>query len=130
MSSGNPYASPAQPVSEGRTARSPRPPFIWSAIVLLVGGFFLLLLDGQVFRNACIFLGGLIASTAFWCVFFIRDQQRRYRRLASYVLFGHIVLAIVIVANLPAQYRRQRQFNAALKRVVDEMRQRSNGPAR
>jgi hypothetical protein len=44
-------------------------------------------------------------------------KQGEHRRLAVIVALGHVALAVVICARLPAQYEAQRRFNERMEQL-------------
>jgi len=84
----------------------------------MIGGFFLLLLDGQVFRNSSVFLACVLVSASLWGRLLLRDKQSPHRKLAKSAIFVHCVLAIVVAATLPARYAQQKQINSAVENAI------------
>lgn len=113
MNTGNPYKSPRAAGS----APGDRPMNVpvrvgLSALLALPGILFLLLLNGQVFTNALVFLALWTASLAVWAPAAIRRRAGRRRRLAVYVILGHLAFMLAIGVSLPRRYRWQKAFNA------------------
>jgi hypothetical protein len=113
MHAANPYQSPESSSHDvtDTGARPIRPPYMWSGILLVIGVCFLLLLNGQFFTNTLVFLGLVVLSTILWAPVLVRARQNDYRRLALYVIFGHLVLIVFFATGLPEYHRRQQRFN-------------------
>ncbi len=117
MSTDNPYQSPAT-ASHNRIGLPPL--IVWRSIVsgalLFVGVCFLLQMNGQTFTNALIFLALCGISLLIWTSLLVApNHQLDRRRLAFYVILGHVALIVAIAPNLPGQYRFQQKFNAAME---------------
>jgi hypothetical protein len=112
----NPY-EPSETATQriATTPRPLRPPLVLSGVLLLIGACFLLLLNGQVFTNTLVFLGLCAASALLWIRFVSRSERNRLRRLAWYVVFGHIVLIVALVPGLRHKYAWQKGFNAKME---------------
>jgi hypothetical protein len=121
----NPYQPPAARGGSQRATRQLRPPWTWTSCSLFVGACFLLLLDGQVFRNTLVFLASLVLSLAIWTWFAFRTPDSDQRRVAVYVVLGHACLVVWVCSTLSAAFERQSRFNSAQERVRQRM---SAGP--
>jgi hypothetical protein len=102
---------------------SARPPYLTTVLLLFMGCCFLLLLNGQVFTNALIFLGFGAVSGLLWCRLVLGTKHQGYQRLAFGVIVGHIVVMTALMIGLPAKYRWQQEFN----NKVNELRVRTGG---
>ncbi len=102
-------------------ARPLRPPYFWSAVLLSIGGCFLLLLNGQVFTNALIFLGFATASGLLWIRYVVRRGEDATSRFGERVLLAHFVVLIAVVVGLPEKYRWQTAFNRKVNNVIQEL---------
>jgi hypothetical protein len=122
MADGNPYESPNNESGVNAVARPLRPPYVWSVILLFIGGCCLLLLNGQVFTNTLIFLGFVALSGMMWIRYVVRVSENAGRRLGAYVLLAHVVVLIAFAAGLPRKYRGQQEFNRRMNDVIERAR--------
>ena len=116
MNDSNPYRSP-RVSPDGAAGAPPRvaPRFVLTGVLLTVGVAFLLLLNGQVFTNALVFLGFCTASLVAWIPLVVRSENRGQRRLAFYVIVFHVVLVLGTAPSLPRRYEWQKSFNAKIE---------------
>lgn len=118
MNTTNPYEPNAPAVeaeaveAEAINDASPtRLPIVGSAVFLIAGCVFLLLLNGQVFTNTLIFLGFVATSGLVWLRFLGRPADKDSRRLAFIVIFAHLCVIVAFARDLPVKYRWQDKFN-------------------
>jgi hypothetical protein len=121
MNRDNPYQAPAAWIGHRQVKRELRPPWVWTCCLWLVGVCFLLLLDGQFFRNALVFLGCIVLSLGLWLWFAIRSADSDHRRIAIYVILGHAGIVIWACGSLPAAYEGQLKFNNTRERIRQRM---------
>ena len=82
-----------------------------------------MLLDGQFFRNALIFFACILASASLWVIHVRRDKNHHHRRLTTYALLAHAVMALFIAVALPGRLQQQKRHDAAVERALDQVRQ-------
>jgi uncharacterized membrane protein len=80
---------------------------------LFIGGCFLLLLNGQVFTNAIVFLGFAVTSSVLWLPIIFRSKHNDHRRIAAWIFLGHLAVMIAFATGLPDKYDWQQKFNNA-----------------
>jgi threonine/homoserine efflux transporter RhtA len=90
---------------------------------LIIGGCFLLLLNGQVFTNTLVFLAFAAVSGMMWIRYVVRSRKDAGARLGVYVLLAHIVVLIAFAAGLPAKYHSQQEFNRKMNDAIERARQ-------
>lgn len=121
MNTENPDQSPRAATDGGTAAntsnRQMRPPCAWSGVLLLVGAYFLLLLNGQVFTNTLVFVACMAGSAILWGPLLLRSRDEDHRRIALYVIFGHVILIILFASGLSELHRRQQEFNDTRSRL-------------
>lgn len=66
----------------------------------------------EALRKSGIREGLCTASLALWIPMAIPSVRHDRRRLAVYVVLGHLVLILGIAASLPRRYESQKDFNA------------------
>jgi hypothetical protein len=113
VSDANPYKSPiasSENAVAGGAARSPRWPAVFSAVLILIGGCFLSLLNGQVFTNTLVFISCTALSATLWIPFATRSKERQRRLVGCLIIFGHLALIALFATNLPEKYRWQQRF--------------------
>jgi uncharacterized membrane protein YjjP (DUF1212 family) len=123
MPDGNPYESPKSKSGVNAVARPLRPPYVWSVMLLFIGGCFLLLVNGQVFTNTLIFLGFGAVSGIMWIRYVVLASKSAGARLGLYVLLAHVVVLIAFAAGLPGKYRWQQEFNRKVNDAIERTRQ-------
>lgn len=130
MTTVNPYDPPLAKNDDAvpNVAASIRPPYPWTICLLIIGGFFLLLLNGQVFTNSLVFLACVVASGAFWLRFIVRAGQIDQQRLAFYALLIHAVFMIAFATGLPAKHRWQQGFNNNVRGAQQRARTTTDKP--
>ena len=115
--------SPNRPAAKaGNMAQSPRRLIVFSSLLLFVGVVFLLLLNGQVFTNAVVFLGLCTISSLLWLPLRVPTPCKQYRRWEFYVLLGHLLVIIAFATGLRDRYHRQKTFNAAAEKLLYQSR--------
>ena len=113
--------SPDRPAANaGNMAKSPRRSIVFSSLLLFIGVVFLLLLDGQVFTNALVFLGLCTISSVLWLPLRVPTACKQHRRWVFYVLLGHLLVIIAFATGLRDRYHRQKTFNAAAERLRNQ----------
>jgi len=101
MADANQYESPNSETVIDVVARPIRPPYVWTTLLIFVGGCFLLLLNRQVFTNTLVFLGFTSASGMMWIRYTIRSRQETKGPPGIYVLLAHTVVLIGFATGLP-----------------------------
>lgn len=116
MADENLYVAPSSTAAGTAIADAPKAPRVLTAILLLVGTCFLLLLNGQHFTNRIVFLASVAASALLW----IRYRTRAYSydsNAGKFALVIHLILLIAFAATLPDAYWGQQDFNNTIKRI-------------
>jgi hypothetical protein len=110
----NPYQPPLT-VNHGRRAtlwqrwRTPT-----SVLLMLIGTFFLLLLNGQVFTNSLIFLFCWITSLGIW----LTRPNQKPRKIGAVLLIAlHLLLIGYVLLGLRASYEWQTKFNQRINQM-------------
>jgi len=94
-----------------------RPTVVSSAVVLLVGTFFLLQLDGQVYTNVLIFLVCAVVIAGLWTRFHYRTNSPLKRKIAYAVVGLHGLVILIGIMALPHNYDYQQGFNKTMERA-------------
>jgi cell division protein FtsW (lipid II flippase) len=123
MADGNPYESPNCERGIEAIERPLRPPYVWSVILLFIGGCCLLLLNGQFFSNTLVFLGFTAVIAMIWIRYVVRSWKNTRTWLGIFLLLAHVVVMIAYAARLPADYRRQQEFNRKMNDAIERVRQ-------
>ncbi|MFO0914068.1 MAG: hypothetical protein U0795_14005 [Pirellulales bacterium] len=84
-----------------------------------IGVVFLLLLNGQIFTNAVVFLCLCLMSCLLWISVGAQLPQRGDRRIVRYVVLGHIAIIVAVSLTLPGRYQWQAGFNARVEQLRD-----------
>ncbi len=122
MPGSNPYESPHCESGVKAVSCPAHPPYVASVILWLLGVFMLLLLNGQVFSNALVFLGLVAMSAIMWGRLLIRRNRSIQRRLAVCVLIAHFVVLFIVAIVLPSRFRQQQEHNRTVERAVERLR--------
>ena len=108
-------------VNDGQTSDVvPRPPVVWTVVLVAPGVLALLLLNGQHFTNALVFVGCVTASGLLWFSYRSACARQSVER-GHLALLLHVVVIVAVAASLPARYQKQQTFNKA----VDDAKIRS-----
>lgn len=106
----SPNASPEGPTPESESQLQ-RTPYVLTALLLSIGGCFLLLLNGQVFTNTLVFLACAAVSALLCLPTLLTPRSPDRRRLAFYVVIGHVAVILAIAVGLPGLHQKQQRFN-------------------
>jgi len=121
MQGDNPYQSPTiapdQPMVH---APNPRGRIAVSLLAVLLGCVCMLLLNGQTFTNALVFLALATLSLLIWIS--ILASSRRLRRLSIWVIAGHVVIMLFVVVSLPDRHGFQERFNRKMREIRQKAR--------
>ena len=121
MAADNPNESPTAAGSNQNVAVQPKPPFVFSIGLCIFGMLFLLLLNGQVFTNALVFLACVFLSGLLWVRLLVRSVVDERRHLALKAVILHLMVLVGFSTGLPKKYRWQQRFNNS----VNELREKS-----